>query len=66
MTHQDARVIACGLIPDGFDAERLTARGRQEVRDAIDRGLALIYDPFGVRIACGCPTTKAPTPCEAG
>jgi hypothetical protein len=41
MEKADARVILNGLVPDGFDASRLTARGRQEVRDALDKILEL-------------------------
>lgn len=41
MTRNDARIIFCGLIPDGSDLGRLTARGRQEVRDALDKILEL-------------------------
>lgn len=46
MTKTDARILLCGLIPDGFDADRLSARGKCEVRDAIDKILELTNDTF--------------------
>lgn len=36
MNRADARMIAAGLLPDGLDVTKLTPRGRQEIRDAID------------------------------
>ncbi len=45
MKRADAKVIICGLVPNGLDPHRLTAAGRQEVRAAIDKVLELCYDP---------------------
>jgi hypothetical protein len=45
MTGADARIILRGLLPDGFDPHDLSRSGRQEVRDAIDKVLDLVYDP---------------------
>lgn len=46
MTRTDARILMCGLIPDGFNAARLTPKGRDEVRAAIDKLLELCHDPL--------------------
>lgn len=41
MSKEDARVIACGLLHDGIDADKLTPRARQEIRAALERLLSL-------------------------
>ena len=45
----DYRMIANGLLPGGCDPDKLTAIGRQEVRDAID-ALLRIYDRDNARL----------------
>jgi hypothetical protein len=44
MTRRDARIILCGLIPDGFDAFKMTPQARQEVRNALDKILELTHE----------------------
>lgn len=41
MTGEDARIIASGLLHDGLNTDRLTQRGRSELRAAIDKLLEL-------------------------
>jgi hypothetical protein len=41
MTKQQAKTIACGLLHDGIDADKMTAKGRAEVRVALETLLAL-------------------------
>ena len=36
MSKEDIRIIFCGLIPDGVDFRKLTPKGRDEVRAALD------------------------------
>ena len=42
---RDARTIACGLLPDGVDVDKLTPKARQEIRAAIDAILDATHDP---------------------
>jgi hypothetical protein len=41
MSKEDARIIACGLLHDGLDADKLSDKARQEIRAAIIRLLDL-------------------------
>jgi hypothetical protein len=41
LAHSDARILACGLLADGLDVNRLTPEGRQELRRALDKLLEL-------------------------
>lgn len=36
LSHDEARTVACGLLPDGVDVTRLTPKARGEIRAAID------------------------------
>ncbi len=36
LSHADARTVACGLLPDGVDVDKLTPKAREEIRAAID------------------------------
>ena len=36
LSHDDARTVACGLLPDGVDVDKLTSKAREEIRAAID------------------------------
>ena len=45
MSSEDARVIFSGLIHDGIQPSRLSPKARQEIRDAIDRLIALAGKP---------------------
>jgi hypothetical protein len=47
MSREDARIIACGLLHDGIDADKLTPKARQEIRTALERLLALSFPPAG-------------------
>lgn len=38
---RDARTLISGIIPQGFEADRLTPEGRREVREALDCVLSL-------------------------
>ena len=58
MTRRDARVILFGLIPDGFDAFKMTPRARQEVRAALDKILELTHEATVVS-AIPSPETNA-------
>jgi hypothetical protein len=41
MSKEDARVIACGLLHDGINADKLSPKARTEIKAAIERLLAL-------------------------
>ena len=41
MSQEDARIIACGLLHDGINADKLTPKAREEIRAAIERLLSL-------------------------
>jgi hypothetical protein len=41
IARSDARILACGLLADGLDVNRLTPEGRQELRRALDKVLEL-------------------------
>ena len=41
MSKEDARIIACGLLHDGLNADRLSSKARQEIKAAIERLLDL-------------------------
>jgi nucleotidyltransferase/DNA polymerase involved in DNA repair len=49
MTRTDARIIVKGLLPNGLDVAALTPKGRQEIRDAIDKLLKLTFSYGTVR-----------------
>lgn len=36
LSHNDLRTVACGLLPDGVDVNKLTPEAREEIRAAID------------------------------
>lgn len=41
MTKRDARIIACGLLHDGINADKLSSKARDQIRAAIERLIAL-------------------------
>jgi hypothetical protein len=41
MSKEDARIIACGLLHDGINADKLTQKARDEITAALDRVLSL-------------------------
>lgn len=41
MSKEDARVIACGLLHDGINADKLSPKARTEIKAAIERLIAL-------------------------
>jgi hypothetical protein len=41
MTPADAQVILRGMIPDGFNADRLTERARQQMKEALEKILEI-------------------------
>ncbi len=44
MSKAQARIILAGLLHDGLDAVRLSAKAKQELRDAVDLVLELVDD----------------------
>ena len=42
MTKTQARLILIALVHDGMDTGKLTAKAKQEIRDAVDVVLALV------------------------
>ena len=42
MTRAQARLILVALVHDGMDVGKLTAKAKQEIRDAVDVVLALV------------------------
>lgn len=36
LSHDEARTVASGLLPDGVDVDKLTPKAKQEIRAAID------------------------------
>lgn len=36
LSHDEARTVACGLLPDDVDVTKLTPKAREEIRAAID------------------------------
>jgi hypothetical protein len=36
LSHADARTVACGLLPDGVDIDKLTPKAKAEIKAAID------------------------------
>ena len=42
MTKIQARLILVALVHDGMDVGKLTAKAKQEIRDAVDVVLALV------------------------
>jgi hypothetical protein len=41
ISKEDARIIACGLLHDGINADKLSPKARKEIRAAIERLLAV-------------------------
>lgn len=41
MSKEDARIIACGLLHDGINADKLSPKAREEIRAALERLLAI-------------------------
>lgn len=36
LSHDEARTVACGLLPDGIEIKDLTPKAKEEIRAAID------------------------------
>lgn len=41
MSQEDARIIACGLLHDGINADKLSDKAKAEIRRAIETLIAL-------------------------
>ncbi len=49
MSRKDARIIACGLLHDGINADKLTPKARDEIRAALEVLLRSVTRPQEVR-----------------